>query len=76
VRELRPIMCFLLRNFHVFSCFSGLHYDSEISFDLNGYFLFTTTTLDSFNVKISDSLQKKLFLGFFFKILRIFIQIG
>jgi hypothetical protein len=44
VRELRPIMCVLLRNFHVFSCFSGLHYDFEISFDLNGDFLFTTTT--------------------------------
>jgi hypothetical protein len=60
-------MCFLLRNFLVFSCFSGLHYDFEISFDLNGYFLFTTTTLDSFNVKISDSLKQKLFLGFFFQ---------
>jgi hypothetical protein len=60
-------MCFLLRNFHVFRCCSGSHYDFEISFDLNGYFSFTTITSDSFNVKISDSLKQKLFLGFFFQ---------
>jgi hypothetical protein len=43
--EVRPIMCFYFRNFHVFSCFLGSHYDFEIYvFNLNGYFSFTTTT--------------------------------
>jgi hypothetical protein len=46
-------MCFYLKNFHRYSFFSGLHHDFEISFGLNGYFLFTTTTQASVNVKIS-----------------------
>jgi hypothetical protein len=56
VREVRPII------FHVFSCSSGSHHDSEISFNLNDYFSFTTATLDSGNVKISGNLKQKLFL--------------
>jgi hypothetical protein len=60
-----PFIVFYLWNFHVFSCFSGLHYDFEIYFNLNGYFSFTKTTLDSVNVKILG--KKKLFLGIFFQ---------
>jgi hypothetical protein len=62
-----PLCVFHFRNFHVFPCLSGVHYDFEIYFNLNGYFSFTTTTLDSGNVKISGNLKQKLFLGFFFE---------
>jgi hypothetical protein len=52
------------------------NYDLKISFNLNDYFSFTTTTLDSVNVKISDNLNKNYFYEFSFKTLQIFIQIG
>jgi hypothetical protein len=42
----------------LFPAFSGSHYGFELSFNLNGYFSFTT---------ISDILKQKLFLGFFFQ---------
>jgi hypothetical protein len=66
VREVWPIV-FLLSKFSCFSCFSGSHHDLETSFNLNGYFSFTSTTLDSVNVKISGNLKQKLFLGIFFQ---------
>jgi hypothetical protein len=47
---------FYFRNFHVFSCSSGSHYDLEISFNPDDYFSFTTTTIDLVNVKISGNL--------------------
>jgi hypothetical protein len=57
-----PIMCFYFQNFHVFSWSSGSYQDLEIYFNLKDYFSFTTTTLDSVNVKISGNLKQKLFL--------------
>jgi hypothetical protein len=62
-----PLCVFYFRNFHVISCSSGSHHDLEISFNLNDYYSFTTTTLDSVNVKISGNLKQKLFLWFFFQ---------
>jgi hypothetical protein len=61
VREVRPIMCFYFRDFDVISCSWGSHHDLEISFNLNNYFSFTTTTLDSVNVKISGNLNFRQF---------------
>jgi hypothetical protein len=51
VREVQPIMCFLPAKFSCFFLLFGFASHFEISFDLNGYFLFTTTTQDSVNVK-------------------------
>jgi hypothetical protein len=62
-----PLFVFTFEIFMFFSCFSGLHHDLEISFNLNDYFSYTKTTLDSLNVKISGNLKKKLSLGIFFQ---------
>jgi hypothetical protein len=43
----------------VFPCFSCSHHDLEISFNLNDYFSFTRTTLDSVTVKIFEGLVTK-----------------
>jgi hypothetical protein len=61
-------MCFLLSKFLCFPCFPCSHHDLEISFNLNDYFSFTTTTLDSVTVKITANLKQKLFLGIFLQI--------
>jgi hypothetical protein len=68
LREIQLVMgLFYHRNFHVFSRFSGLQHDLDISFDLNGKFLLATSTLGSVKVIILDYLKPKLFLGFFFQ---------
>jgi hypothetical protein len=60
-----PLCIFFFRNINFFSCFSGLHYDFEISFNLNGYF-FHLAAYDSVNLKISDVLKQKPLLKIFF----------
>jgi hypothetical protein len=39
-----PLYVFYVRDFHEFTNSSGSLQDFEIFFELNGYFLFTTTT--------------------------------
>jgi hypothetical protein len=39
-----PLCVFYIRDFYEFPSSSGLLQDFEIFFELNGYFLFTTTT--------------------------------
>jgi hypothetical protein len=61
-----PLCVFCFRNFYILSCFSGSHHDLEISSNLNVYFSFTTTKLDSGNVKSQvPNKKQKLFFGIF-----------
>jgi hypothetical protein len=68
--EYGPLIHYVFFTFEIFmffSCSSGSHHNLEISFNLNDYFSFTTTTLDSVNVKILTNLKQKLFLWIFFQ---------
>jgi hypothetical protein len=47
-------------NFKILMFF--LLFDFGIFFDLNGYFSFTSTTLDTVNVQISGNLKQKLYI--------------
>jgi hypothetical protein len=60
---------------YVLSCSSGSHHDLKIPFNLNDYFSFPTTTLDSVIEKFQANWNKNYSYEFYLKTLHIFIQI-